>query len=410
MLRNARSTRSTEAPMDYEWTNRPKTRPSWSQPSIPEDQSTPRKRPHDELKPTTTPFGAPQTPIFGSNQNVPFIFNQNATPRTPNPPPWQPPPLFSPEKAFPNPPEPTDVDMSEASPNKGDEQSTQDGRRPVAVGAMRRVHKQREQARSIQLSRTQESVQDDDTDVFDSDEEGRAVVQNTSNHYTLNMPAAPAPPSDLPYILLGYLQFAFNLSLVLLFLYLVVQFILTVQRDVEQRISEYSMDIVQEIAICALQYKTNLCATNTVPAMAQQCGNWETCMNRDPAIVGRAKVGAELIAEVVNGFVEPISWKALAFTLTSLSFLTVFINSLLSLFRARQHHPIPGAAPPLQPQPSFSGPTPYPPHFGGYLSPAPTPSWGRTGSRSRLGPGSDEDLQTPSRRRRLEGGASVKVK
>jgi hypothetical protein len=34
-------------------------------------------------------------------------------------------------------------------------------------------------------------------------------------------------------------------------------------------------------------------------------------MNRDPAIVGRAKVGAELIAEVVNGFIEPISWKAL---------------------------------------------------------------------------------------------------
>lgn len=34
-------------------------------------------------------------------------------------------------------------------------------------------------------------------------------------------------------------------------------------------------------------------------------------MNRDPAIVGRARVGAELIAEVVNGFVEPISWKTL---------------------------------------------------------------------------------------------------
>jgi hypothetical protein len=68
---------------------------------------------------------------------------------------------------------------------------------------------------------------------------------------------------------------------------------------------------VQDIAICALQFKTNLCATNAVPAMAQQCANWETCMNRDPAIVGRAKVGAEMIAEVVNGFVEPISWKAL---------------------------------------------------------------------------------------------------
>lgn len=63
--------------------------------------------------------------------------------------------------------------------------------------------------------------------------------------------------------------------------------------------------------MCALQFKNNLCATNPIPAMAQQCGNWEACMNRDPTVVGRAKVGAELIAEVVNGFVEPISWKTL---------------------------------------------------------------------------------------------------
>ncbi|KAG5646894.1 hypothetical protein DXG03_001970 [Asterophora parasitica] len=421
MQRNPRTTRSTEAPMDYEWTSRTPIKPSWS---VSEDQSTPRKRPHDDLKPAPTPFGTPQQPIFGSNQNVPFIFNQNATPRSPNtnPHPWQPPPFFSPDKAFPNPPpaeEPNDVDMSEASPHKGDEaQSPKQGGegsgRAVAVGGLRRVYNARKKTRSFQMARRRETDEREDEDVFDSDEEDAALVQNTSNHYTLNMPAAPPTQSDLPYILLGYLQFLFNLSLILLFLYVVVQFILTVQRDVEQRISEYSMDIVQEIAICALQYKTNLCGSNSIPAMAQQCGNWETCMNRDPAIVGRAKVGAELIAEVVNGFVEPISWKALAFTLTSLSFLTVFINSLLSLFRARQHPGPPAPHPqhipiPLQAQPSFTG-------TGSFLSPAPTPGWGRTASRSRLNfahhhdEEGEGDIQTPTRRRRLDGGASVKVK
>lgn len=39
----------------------------------------------------------------------------------------------------------------------------------------------------------------------------------------------------------SYVQFAFNLSLLLMFLYLVVQFILTIQRDVQYRVSEYSM-------------------------------------------------------------------------------------------------------------------------------------------------------------------------
>ena len=40
-------------------------------------------------------------------------------------------------------------------------------------------------------------------------------------------------------------------------------------------------------------------------------------MNRDPTKVGRARVGAELIAEVVNGFVDPISWKTLVRTALS---------------------------------------------------------------------------------------------
>ncbi|KAG6919485.1 hypothetical protein DXG01_005744 [Tephrocybe rancida] len=459
MSRNNRTPRGTEAPMDYEWTNRTPIKPSWSQAAMSEDTSTPRKRPHDEVNPPTTPFGQPRSPMFGSNQNVPFIFNQNATPRTPNPPPWQPPPHFSPEKAFPNSPEPNDVDMSEVSPNKGEEQAKSENGRAVAVGGLRRVFNARKKTQSFQMARRRRSQDSEDEDVFDSDEEADALVQNTSNHYTLNMPAAPPPQSDLPYILLGYTQFIFNMSLILLFLYLIIQFILTVQRDVEQRISEYSMDIVQEIAICSLQYKTNLCERNAVPAMAQQCENWKTCMNRDPAIVGRAKVGAEMIAEVVNGFVEPISWKALvslvfllsliqalitcppfllrllpffgltfpsrsvfliaaplfpsdqAFTLTSLSFLTVFINSLLSLFRARQHPAAPPApSHPLQAQPTL----PYPQHFGpgsGFLTPAPTPSWGRTGSRSRVTlPAEDEGLQTPTRRRRrIEGGASLHV-
>jgi hypothetical protein len=64
--------------------------------------------------------------------------------------------------------------------------------------------------------------------------------------------------------------------------------------------------------MCALQFKNNRCDNgDVIPAMIAQCASWETCMNRDPSTVGRARVGAELIAEVVNGFVEPISWKTL---------------------------------------------------------------------------------------------------
>lgn len=141
-------------------------------------------------------------------------------------------------------------------------------------------------------------------------------------------------------------------------------------------------------------------------------------MNRDPTKVGRAKVGAELIAEVVNGFVEPISWKTLvrslsisslrtetdrgaqAFTLTSLSFLTVFVNSLLSLYRSK-HTPPPAGTHPPPSIPAFpiAAPNPYPAH----MIPS-TPAWAKTW------PGAPDVQETPARRRKLESGAAREIK
>ena len=108
-----------------------------------------------------------------------------------------------------------------------------------------------------------------------------------------------------------YVQVFFNGSLAAIAVYLTVQFILTIQRDVEHRVAEYSMEIVQDIAQCALAYKTNLCVEGRIPAMAAQCAAWDTCMNRDPSKVGRAKVSLEVIGEVINSFVDQISWKTL---------------------------------------------------------------------------------------------------
>ncbi|KAI0935666.1 hypothetical protein AcV5_004021 [Taiwanofungus camphoratus] len=411
LARTLRTARSTETPMDFEFTSRPSVKPVWAAGG--HDPSTPRKRPFNDVNPPTPTFPAtphtPTYPTFAPNTNVPFLF-QEPLPQSPHSPAWRPPPNFSPAKAFPQ-PEIQDVDMSELSPPKAPQESLDvpkdgKGERTLALGAMRRVFKSREKARQrsqLRKARGRENGEEG-SEEEDSEEEDRdaPVSQNMSNHYTLNMPGPAPPQSDLPYILLGYLQFFFNLSLILVFLYLLMQLILTVQRDVEQRVSEYSMDIVQEIAQCALQYKANLCATNPIPAMAHQCANWETCMNRDPSKVGKAKVSAELIAEVINGFVEPISWKTLIFTLTSLAFLTIFINALLSLYRSRNNpatpaHPIhhSSAIPSFPVAPL----TPYP-HAHNYLPPP--PEWSKSWT--------DESAQTPSRRRRLEGGVAEKIK
>jgi len=214
------SSRGTEAPMDFQWTNRLEVKPSWAA-----DNSSTRKSwcrscmtdrglirfagTHDDMKPAMpSVFTAPQTPIFGSNKNVPFMFS--TAPSPPHPPPWAPPPFFSPEKAFPNTPikdEPKDVDMAEISPQRFEERKVNHGR-AVAPGAMRRVYNSRYKPRDTRMVRRQgEEGENGDADRSDSDDDvagsPRPATQNTSNHYTLNLPAISPPQSDLPYILLG---------------------------------------------------------------------------------------------------------------------------------------------------------------------------------------------------------------
>ncbi|THH09424.1 hypothetical protein EW145_g2034 [Phellinidium pouzarii] len=353
-----------------EFTNRTKTIPVWRLDA--NNQNAPLKRTHSTANPPHSPFdpkGGHDTvprPIFG--ENVRYLF------RPPHlaPPAWSTPAPETPEvdmrdvEVTPPPLAPNfrrnkndigrDRDREvNAENDEVENENESPERRLISNAAVRRIARRRGQNGTGKLVQTrsnrlrghsgltdvlegEDSSEDEGYDGDGSPKKSRAVTRSTSNHYTLNMPGPTSAKGDTPYILLGYLQFLFNLSLILVFLYLLVQFIFTVQHDVEQRIGEYSMDILQEITTCAQLYKQNLCDTSPIPAMLHQCATWETCMSRDPKIVGRAKVGAEMLAEVVNGFVEPISWKTLLFTLSSLAFMTVFVNALLSLYRSR-HHP-----------------------------------------------------------------------
>ena len=131
---------------------------------------------------------------------------------------WVPPPSFSPEKAFPQ-PDVKDIDMADLSPfGNGEcalEQSKHDkdadNGRPVATGGLRRVYNQRRKRQENRLvaARNRRAGDEDDLASGSESEEGTVtpLTQNTSNHYTLNMPGPGPAQSDLPYILLGYLSF-----------------------------------------------------------------------------------------------------------------------------------------------------------------------------------------------------------
>lgn len=173
------------------------------------------------MNPPPSSFGAPQPFTFGSNHNVPFLLPQTPVPHTQLPS-WTPPPSFSPEKAFPSQVDIKDIDMADLSPFKNDQSASEqvkhekdaDNGRPVATGGMRRVYNQRRKRQENRLVVARNRRAGDEDEVAsrsgsESEEEGTVtpLAQNTSNHYTLNMPAPAPPQSDLPYILLGYLCF-----------------------------------------------------------------------------------------------------------------------------------------------------------------------------------------------------------
>ncbi|KZV74786.1 hypothetical protein PENSPDRAFT_601111 [Peniophora sp. CONT] len=378
--------RSKEAPMEWDYTARPAVPPAWQ---------SPQKRPHDALMSPPPDFNTPpSTPFrsFGENGSHTFLFNQPA-PQTPQAPAWVPP---SPSKSYTPAPDVPDVDMADASPD-------QPRRREIATGALRRVYRQRAggspRKRAVIIESESESDGEDEVDdeLATSPRKPRNPrTHTTSHHYTLNMQPPAAPVRDLSVQLVGYLQVAFNSSLILLFLYCVIQIILTFQQDMRVKIADKSMVIVQEISHCAVNWRANGCQGGPVPAMVRQCAAWEACMQRDPNSFERSTLFAATVADVWNAFIEPISLKTFAFTILTIGFAGGFVNFFPTLYRrnhAQQQHNQPPQGPQHMPS--------YPPSLQYHPSQSPFPqgiAWAPP-----------QDDEAPTRRRRLENG-EVKVR
>ncbi|ODQ57705.1 hypothetical protein WICANDRAFT_19756, partial [Wickerhamomyces anomalus NRRL Y-366-8] len=137
-----------------------------------------------------------------------------------------------------------------------------------------------------------------------------------------------------PYILSLYLQLIFNVLIVSILLYFVYSFISTVKADVENKVDSYASDIIQEIALCSREYLRNNCQPGKrVVALEAACSQWEKCMNQDPTTVGRAKIGAETFAEIINGFIKPISWKSMTFLFLITVGSLVLTNAAFGTYR-----------------------------------------------------------------------------
>lgn len=179
----------------------------------------------------------------------------------------------------------------------------------------RRVHKRRRRDKA--LGRQIQVDSDDESDRPSSHEEEQPADRNQNQK-----PSRMSSFSDffslleehpnVPGILSWWAQLVVNLSLFSLAVYVVFGFVSAIRTEFDHAAEEASDSILAEMATCAKSYVDNKCAGGgRLPALETVCENWERCMNRDPAKIGRAKVSAHTMAIIINSFIDPISWKAI---------------------------------------------------------------------------------------------------
>lgn len=179
----------------------------------------------------------------------------------------------------------------------------------------RRIHKRRRRDKA--LGQRVQMDSDDESDRPSSREEqpadkkqGKAPTARSSS-FSDFFSLLEAHP-NVPGILSWWAQLVVNLSLFSLAVYVVFGFVSAIRSEFDQAAEEASDSILAEMATCAKSYVDNKCAGGgRLPALETVCENWERCMNRDPAKIGRAKVSAHTMAIIINSFIDPISWKAI---------------------------------------------------------------------------------------------------
>ncbi|KAK9246419.1 Di-sulfide bridge nucleocytoplasmic transport domain-containing protein [Lipomyces tetrasporus] len=164
-----------------------------------------------------------------------------------------------------------------------------------------------------------------------------------TDHHNPSLFAFLSRHDNLPFVLASYLQLIFNVFLVLVMLYLIMSFVLMIRNDISQQIARYISEAEGKIKQCRDEYLANGCMPESrVPKLELFCNDMETCMTRDANDVGRAGVSAEIVAQIVNRFIEEISYKTMAFVFV-LIFGSVYVSSskvASSSMAGGQHHQV----------------------------------------------------------------------
>ncbi|KAF2761300.1 hypothetical protein EJ05DRAFT_497852 [Pseudovirgaria hyperparasitica] len=230
---------------------------------------------------------------------------------------------------------------------------------------------QRRRAKELKEIARRNSTEEDDEDDSSNNKSKKNNTTSPKGSVIAAVLSFVHEHPNLPHILSWYLQFLFNGFLGFIAAYIVWSFVAAIMGDVDMAAKKVTAETMREMAVCAKQYQENRCDPATrAPALENVCNNWDKCMNQDPTAVGKASVSAHTFAMIFNSLIEPISYKAMFFSLAILSSFFYMSNTAFGFFRNKtaeqfqhlhqqqQHYMQP---PPATPQRQYSGQfyTPY---------------------------------------------------
>ena len=116
---------------------------------------------------------------------------------------------------------------------------------------------------------------------------------------------------NLPHILSYYGETILNWFIVAMVMFAIVTCWRTIRNDVDLKAQEAAGGIIQEIYACREQFINHGCNNRASlgPSFMKVCDEWEACMNRDAMAIARGKISAHTFAEILNEFIEPLSYK-----------------------------------------------------------------------------------------------------
>lgn len=190
------------------------------------------------------------------------------------------------------------------------------GGQPIAKKRKRQHRDEREdESMGIIRHHRKESASEYDSESGDSRPNSRSTERNQDSGkpgwFSSFLSGIESRP-NLPNILSYYAQLALNTFVVGLIMFGVYTFWTTIRSDVDKASQKATAEVLSEMAHCAKQYAENRCEPSMrLPALETVCNNWEACMTMDPNSVGRARISAKTFAEILDSFIQPISYKAM---------------------------------------------------------------------------------------------------